>query len=103
MMEEKGKLEKKLDIQSYESGNNFETIMKNHGEGLNIISIVNNNLVNSERTDSKINQMKVMLDQNYEKHIKVNHTLVENFESLIENQGKTYLTLKPEVYLFKKK
>ena len=29
-----GKLEKKLDIQSYESANNFETLMKNHGEVL---------------------------------------------------------------------
>ena len=29
-----GKLEKKLDIQSYELGNNFETLMKNHGEVL---------------------------------------------------------------------
>ena len=54
-------------------------------------------LINSDSMDTKFDQIEVLLHQNYEKHIKVNHTLVENFESLIENQGKIYLTLKPEV------
>ena len=31
--EGKRKLGKKLDIQSQESGNHFETLIKNHGEG----------------------------------------------------------------------
>ena len=31
--EGKRKLEKKLDIKNYESGNHFETLIKNHGKG----------------------------------------------------------------------
>ena len=61
--EGKRKLEKKLDIQSHESGNHFETLMKNYGE------------------------MKVLLDQNYEKENNMNTTMVENFETLNKNDG----------------
>ena len=43
--------------------------------------------------DNKINQMKVLLDQNDEKQINLNTTLLENFETFIKNDGNVLIFL----------
>ena len=49
--------------------------------------MLNNELVNIESMDTKMNKMKVILDQNSEKHINVNKTMLEHFEKLIKKDG----------------
>ena len=46
-------------------------------------------LINSDSMDTKFDQIEVLLHQNYEKHINVNKTMVETFETLTENDGKS--------------
>ena len=44
-------------------------------------------LDNLESINDELNQMKVLLDQNYEKENNMNTTMVENFETLNKNDG----------------
>ena len=53
-----------------------------------MIFIVFDALTNSDSMDTKFDQMEVLLHQNYEKHINVNKTMVETFQTLTKNDGK---------------
>ena len=50
-------------------------------------SILIYDLDNLESINDELNQMKVLLDQNYEKENNMNTTMVENFETLNKNDG----------------
>ena len=52
-----------------------------------IIFSVFDALINSDSMDTKFDQIEVLLHQNYEKHINVNKTMVETFQTLTKNDG----------------